>query len=115
MTKTAQELATAVLRDNNKLSAEETISAADSDYIISKYRTKLADWNEEGLVYWTYDALPDVVFDTVAALVWNEVSSAFGVVAAPEDRMQRETLLLRRLRRHMGRRKSGFATKAVYY
>lgn len=115
MTKTAIELATAVLRDNGKLAAEGTISAADSEYIIGKYQSKLEDWREEGLVYWTYNAIPSVVFDTLSALVWNEVSNAFGVRVTPEDRMQRETILLRRLRRHMGRAKSGFQTKAVYY
>lgn len=115
MTKTAIELATAVLRDNAKLSAEETIASADSNYIVGKYRTKLEDWSEEGLVYWSYNEIPNVVFDTLSALVWNEVSSAFGVVVTPEDRVRREIILLRRLRRHMGRAKSGFQTKAVFY
>jgi hypothetical protein len=115
MTKQALELAAAVLRDNGKLSAEETIASADSDYIIGKYRSKLEDWREEGLVYWSYNEIPEVVFDTLSALVWNEVSNAFGVRVTPEDRVQRETILLRRLRRHMGRSKSGFQTKAVFY
>ncbi|MCB0133565.1 MAG: hypothetical protein KDD75_00455 [Caldilineaceae bacterium] len=114
-TKTAVELATAALRQYNKLAAEETISAADSDLIIGVYQAKLEDWSEEGLVYWTYDATPQVVFQTLVELVWNEVSPAFGVPNPVEQKYQRETLLLKRLRRHVGRRTSGFQTKAVYY
>ena len=115
MTKTAVELATSVLRQYNKLAADDTISAADSSHIIGIYQGKLEDWSEEGLVYWTYDATPLVVFQTVAELIWNEVSPAFGVPNPVEQKLQRETMLLKRLRRHMGRRTSGFQTKAVYY
>ena len=115
MTKTAVELATSVLRSRNKLAAEETISAADSGHIVGVYQAKLEEWAEEDLVYWTYDAIPLVVFQTLVELVWNEVSPAFGVPNPVEEKVQRETLLLKRLRRHVGRRKSGFQTKAVYY
>ena len=64
------------------------------------------DWAEEDLVWRDIRCDPAGCFQTLVELVWNEVSPAFGVPNPVEEKVQRETMLLKRLRRHVGRRKA---------
>lgn len=115
MTKTALQLATQVLRDIGIIAPEEEASAADREHVEGVYLDKLEDWRNDNLVYWEADEIPQAIFRTLVELIANEIGGAFGKGSPLEERRQREVLLLRRLRRHMSREKSGFQTKAVYY
>lgn len=115
MSKTETQLAQQVLEDMSIIPAGGVPTAADNEYVIRVYNDKIEDWRDESLVYWVAGEIPQSIFRTLCALVANEIAPAFGKTSSLEERMQRETMLLRRLRRHMARKPSGFPTKAVYY
>lgn len=115
MAKTQAQLAKSVLLKFGVIDANATPAAADSELIISEYLDKLEDWRDENVVYWPANAIPEVVYQTIVKLMVNEVQNAFGVSSSPEDMMARETVLLKRLRRHAARGRSGASIRAVYY
>lgn len=115
MAKSESQLAKSVLLKFGKIAAEESPSPEDQTYIIDEYRSKLADWSDDEMVYWDRNEIPDAVYATIVKLMVNEVQNAFGGAASLEDMAQREILLLKRLRRHKARGRSGLSTRAQYY
>lgn len=119
MAKTEAELARRVMLKMGKIDAETSPTAADQDFVISEYRSKYEEWKAEDLVYWslstTDDVIPEAVFPVVVRLVLNEVQGAFGLPSTLEETEARNITLMRQLRRHMARQKTGMPTRAVYY
>ncbi len=114
-TKTQAELAKAVLLKLGVIAADATPTAADSQYIIGEYTSKLEEWSDDDLVYWSANEIPLTVFPTVVKLMANDTQNAFGMAAPLETIEARETLLLKRLRRHMARGRTGAPIRALYY
>lgn len=112
---TRTELARDVLLFNRIAGAEAEIAAADRDLVVRTYDNLMAEFESDDLTYWADDEIPPSVFDTMKDLVWNRVANAFGRAQSPEDQFSRETLLMKRLRRHMARKPSGYPIKADYY
>lgn len=77
-------LAKETLWELGVIAEDETPSAAQADYCISKYNRVLERWRDEGLVFWdnaTSDAteqIPNEVFDAVAKMLSGEVYRQFG-------------------------------------
>jgi len=115
MSKTQAELATAVLRDLGIVNATDSPSAADSAYVLGKYTTTLEEWADNDLAYWAANEIPEAIFDAVTALIANRCMNAFGIGQSLDEQYQREIVLLRPLRRHCAKRRSGKPIKAVYY
>jgi hypothetical protein len=117
MAKTPAQLAESVLREIGVIDAVEAPSAEDSDYVVAVYASKFAELAAPGLefVYWSLAEIPEAVFLTLRDLVINEVSGAFGSPIAPADKDAQETIILRRLRRHVAIKPTGLATEAVYF
>lgn len=115
MARTRLELIREVLLNLAVIGADDPISAADSDYVGGKYDDLTSEWEFEELSYWESDAIASEAFNTIVLLVSNRVQNAFGKNISIEDMDARETLLLRRLRRNVAKRKTGFPIKAIYY
>lgn len=109
------ELARDVLLSHGIAGAEDTIAAADRDYVVRTYDNLFAEWQHEDRVYWKIDAIPQALFETVKALVWNRVQNAFGKTQSPEDQDAREKVLMKRFYRHNAVGPSGYAVKADYF
>ena len=119
MSKTKTELSLAVLRELGVIDAEEspTVGDADIDYVILIYEDKFEQLAAPGreYVYWPRDEIPVPVFLALRDLIGNEVRGAFGEPMAPEDKEQRETVILKQLRRHMQLEATGLPTQAEYF
>lgn len=115
MARTRTQLIRDVLLQLAVLGAEDTPSAADSDFVGSKYDDLHAEWEFEGLVYWDANEIPLEAFNTVVLLVANRVQNGYGGNVPIEDMDNRETVLLRRLRRNVAKGRTGFPIKATYY
>jgi hypothetical protein len=117
MSSTRAQLATAVLRDNGLLSASESPTDADSQYIIGAYDKLHAMLQAPGMeyVYWAPDEIPDAVFIPLRDLVWNEVRTSFGMPLEPDQKRIAETTILSTIRRHVQRDSSALPVKALYY
>lgn len=115
MARTRTELIREVLLQLTVIEADGTPSAADSDFVGGKYDELLSEWEFEDLVYWESNEIPLEAFTTVALLVANRVQNGFGRSASISDMDTEETRLLRRLRRNVAKRKTGFPIKATYY
>jgi hypothetical protein len=113
--KTSSDLATAVLRELNAIDASETPDTVDTDYVVEIYTSKYEELGDRELCYWPLDEIPGVVFITLRDLIINEVRGTFGEPQSPEDKLTRETAILRRLREHMQRRSSGLPVRATYF
>lgn len=116
MARTRQELAESVLRDMAVLDASETPSADDATLVKAAYDDKYEEWQDESLVYWLLDEIPNAVFLPIRDLIVNEVKGAFGQPAAtPAEKMAVEEALKSRLRRHVARSGTGLRTEAEYF
>lgn len=115
MARTRTQLIREVLLQLAIINAEGTPSAPDSDFVGSKYDELHAEWDFEELVYWDANEIPLEAFNTVALLVANRVQNGFGVSVSIEEMEGREITLLRRLRRNVAKRKTGFPVKATYF
>ena len=117
MTKTVDELSTAILRHLTVLDATETASAEDLALVGDSYRSKWSELAEHGqeVAYWPRDAIPEPVFLILRDLVALDVQAAFGQPINAADKEASETIIMRRLRRHVGVQGSGLPTKAIYY
>lgn len=115
MARTRTELIREVLLDLAIIQADGTPSSADSDFVGNKYDALHAEWEFEELVYWDANEIPLEAFNTVTMLVVNRVQNGFGRGASISEMDAEETRLLRRLRRNVAKRKTGFPVKAVYY
>lgn len=115
MARTRTELIRDVLLHLGVIAAEDTPSAADADHVGKKYDDLTAEWEFEELTYWDSNEIASEAFNTVVLLVANRVANAYGKGSSVEDMDARETMLLRRLRRNVAKRKTGFPIKAIYY
>lgn len=117
MSKTTTQLADAVLRELGVADAEETPDTVDRTYVTDRYSEKFAEMAAHGLelTYWAEATIPDQIFLVLRDLMMNEVRGAFGEPMAPEDKDARETVILKRLRRHVARPASGLRTQAEYF
>jgi hypothetical protein len=115
MARTRTELIREVLLQLAVLSSDGTPSAADADVVGKKYDDLHGEWEFEELVYWDANAIPPEAFTTVALLVANRVQNGYGRSASIAEMDTEETRLLRRLRRNVAKRATGFPTKAIYF
>lgn len=112
---TKQQLVNAVLRDMRVLPANQDASGSDFNYIAGVYARKLEEWKDMGLAYWTVDATPLVVFDTVVNLIVNATAPTFGRRLSAVEKAQSDEFLEKKLRKHIAKPASGNATMAEYY
>lgn len=115
MAKTEAELATAVLRDLGIVDALSSPSAADSAFVIAKYEDAYSYYQDLELAYWTVTSIPQAVFLMLVDLIANRCMNAFGIGQSLDEMQSREEMLLKRLRRHVSRGKTGKPIKATYY
>ncbi len=115
MSRTKAELAAAVLRDLGIVDALSSPSATDSAFVVQKYEDAYAYYEDLGLTYWTDTEIPSAVFAMLVDLVANRCMNAFGVAQSFDEMMSREETLLKRLRRHCARGRTGKAIRATYY
>lgn len=111
------DLAKAVLRQMAVIDATEDPDDVDSTFVIEVYDQKYAELQAPGLelVYWKQDEIPEAIFLTLRDLVVNECSGAFGEPTPPETKDARETIILKRLRRHVSRPATGVPNRAQYF
>lgn len=115
LTRTADDLSDAVLREMGVVDAVETADTTDIDYISGVYELKFHELVDREIAYWSVDAIPREVFLTMRDLIVNEVRGAYGDPIDPGAKAQSETVLLMQLRRHTQRRPSGHAAQADYF
>lgn len=117
MSKTPTQLATAVLRELGAVDAAETPDTEDLTYVEGVYRDKWEELSAHGteLTYWAYDSIPNPVFLVLRDLVMLEVMGAFGTPLPPGEKEGRETIILKKLRRHTSVQSSGRPTEADYF
>lgn len=117
-TKTEAQLALEVLQEMGIVDASETTpDSNDSTKVIAAYENKYAELAAPGLelAYWTMTAIPQSIFTIIRDLVINEVQGAFGNPMSAADKDEQETIILRKLRRHVSIEKSGLPTPAEYF
>lgn len=120
MSYTTTQLAMAVLRKLRVIDATETssdIDAAIITQITDAYRAKWEELSAHGkeLTYWAYDDIPNPVFLTLVDLMANEMSAEFGRPMTAEAKESEETVILRRLRKHVQVQASNRPTAAIYF
>lgn len=111
------DLAEAALRQMAVIDATESPDDIDETFVIGIYEQKYAELQAPGLelVYWPVTEIPAAIFLTIRDLVINECSGAFGQPTPPETKDARETIILKRLRRHVSRDKTGAPNRAQYF
>lgn len=111
------DLAEAILREMAVIDATEDPDEVDATFVLGVYAQKYAELQAPGLelVYWKQDEIPEAIFLTLRDLVINECSGAFGEPTPPETKDARETIILKRLRRHVARSSSGVPNRAQYF
>lgn len=117
MSYTTSQLATAVMQHLGALDAGSTIASTDETYIADVWAAKWEEISGHGaeLTYFPYSEIPNAVFLTVRDLVANEVRGAFGLPISAAEKEAEETIILRRLRRHLGAQASGLPGVADYF
>lgn len=120
MPRSKAQLSTQTLKQLNVIAPDEEAAAHDAAYVEGVYDTKLREWRDDGLVYWTNtdrntEEIPDQVFGTLCDLMENEVRNSFKGDNPPVQRMAQETAILSRLRRQQAKRPSGEATTFSSY
>jgi hypothetical protein len=109
MSKTTTELATAVLQHMGVLDATETPDTDDETYVTGVYEDKWAEMSSHGheTTYWPRDTIPDAVFLTLRDLIALHCRAAFGEQMSAQQVEAEETIIMRRLRKHIGVQSSG--------
>lgn len=110
------DLVEAVLRHIAVLDATETPDADDATLVTRAYTAKWHELTAHGMevTYWKLDEIPEAVFLVLRDLIALEVRGAFGMPLPAQQKEDEETLILRRLRRHVAVQSSGRATKASF-
>lgn len=116
MSYTTSQLTTAVMQHLALIDASASPATADETYITDVWAAKWEEISSHGaeLTYFPYDDIPNAVFLIVRDLVANEVRGAFGLPISAHDKEAEETVILRRLRRHLQTQASQREGKAVY-
>jgi len=99
---------------------DQSPSAEAAAYVEGCYDTKLTEWRDDGLVYWTNTdrdtlEIPDRVFGILCDLMENETRHAFKGDNPVAQRMAQEAIILRRLRAQMAKHPSGEQTTFSSY
>lgn len=120
MAKTKQQLSTRVLEQMRIVGVGEDPPAEDAARIEGRYDSKLAEWRERGLVWWTNTdrstaEIPDEVFPVLADLMENEAGHSYGIENPVMQRLQVEERMLLRLARFTTSGPSGEATETSSY
>jgi hypothetical protein len=117
---TRRQLCEDVLRRMVHIPPEQDVSSRDLAYMERVYGTKLEQWRDRGLVYWsntssTAEEIPAAVYPMLIALLENWVAPTYGEATVPTAEMvAREEVLLRDLRRHVARKPSGLPLSTDY-
>lgn len=120
MSYTTTELAIAVLRKLRVIDATETSSDVETAVLTQVTDTYRAKWEElaahgRDMTYWSYEDIPNPVFLILRDLVALEVQSDFGQPISAADKEAEETIILRRLNRHIQVLASGKPVEALYF
>lgn len=115
--KTTTELATSVLRHLSVIDATESGDSEDITLIQDAYTDKWAELSAHGLelTYWPLAEIPEAVFTIMRDLVALEVMPAFGQPINAADKMTSETIILKKLRRHVHTPSSNLPTYTDYF
>lgn len=104
---TKNQLCTEVLKRAQITGSADTPASEDLARVVAIYDTKLHEWMDRDLVYWTNTngttaEIPAPVFEPLVALLINAAERQFGKNAQISllDRQAIEDMLLKRLRRH---------------
>lgn len=119
--KTKLQLCNEVLWRSGLVSRLQNPPSEEVARVRSVYDTKLEEWRDRNLVYWTNTSLtteeiPLAPFDTLVDLMINEVNAK--PVQTREDIITKrgvEEQLLRALRRHTHMQSGGHPVKASYF
>lgn len=120
MSYTTTQLAVAVLRKLRVIDATETSADVETAVLTQVTDTYRAKWEElsahgKELTYWPYDAIPNPVFLILVDLIANECRDSFGQPISNTDKDAEETVILRRLRKHVQVQASGKPVEALYF
>jgi len=117
MSYSPSQLATAVLQRLGTLDATETADSTDVTYISDVWAAKWEELSSHGmeLTYFAHNDIPNPVFLIIRDLVANEVRGEYGSPLSASEKESEETVILRRLRRHVSTQASGHPTKALYF
>ncbi len=117
MAKTSTELATAILEHLGVIGTGQSAEAGDLDMVVRAYQAKCAELEAPGLeyLYWELEEIPDAIFLILRDLVTLEVQNAFGQPITAADKDALETIILKRLRRHVGGVATGQPAMSEYF
>lgn len=117
MSYTTSQLATAVLRHLSVIDGNESADSADETYITDVWSAKWEELSGHGLelTYFPHDDIPNPVFLTIRDLVALEVQGAYGQPIDAASKEQLETVILRRLRKHVQVQRSNKPVRAEYF
>lgn len=117
MSYTTTQLATATLQRLGVLNATETAASTDVTYITDVWAAKWEELSAHGqeLTYFSYDDIPNPVFLIIRDLMANEIRGEYGKPTSAADKEAEETIILRRLRRHVATQATGLPGTALYF
>ena len=109
--RTRLDLITAVLQDWNLCAQGESPSASDAAYVGGKYDNLLEELRDDGLVYWTSNAIPYEVFEAIIQWVGIHIAKGYGFpVPSGEQWNMYLDAIRRRIRRRTQKRTSQLPT-----
>lgn len=114
-TRTTQELAVNVLLAMNIIAAEETPSAADSNYVIARYGDLFEEMMVNDEFYWDETSIPAAVFEPLTQMMCLIVGPAFGRTVSVGDMDEGLRILRRRLRRTVNVKSAEVPTESSSY
>lgn len=109
-TRTPGELAKNALLALNIVAAEETPSAADSQYVIQRYTDLFEEMMVNDEFYWPVSEIPASVFEPLTQIMALIIMPAFGEPVTPEEMDDGLRILRRRLRRTVNIKSDELAT-----
>lgn len=115
-TRTASDLATAIMRDLSLIDALEEPAAEDREYIVQRYANILEEMRDDLLVTWEADAIPYDTFEAVVGLMRIVIGPAFGIPGLiGEDMNNALEGAKKRIRRRSMKRSSGLPVQVEYF
>lgn len=117
MSYTTTQLADAVLRELGVVAAEETPTTTDRTYVTDLWAAKWEELAAHGneLMYSASSEIPAPIFLIVRDLMMLEVQTAFGEPISPAEKDAQQTIIMKRLRRHIGMQSSKTTTRVEYF
>lgn len=113
MAKTSQELVTRVMQKLTTLPPGEDPSAEDDNFITESWKTINANLRERKVSSWTYDSIPEEVFEPLAEYVKEYLWQEF---KGPRDgNIKYVEMAERAVRAAVSRGYMGARQKAFYY